>query len=103
LAWENSDAVVGRDPKEFSCYDLMNDKDHMGYAIVKNSNQSLIQFGLKENDYTRYGDSLFSKIHNKHPKYKIINIDERDRKTIEYFIKNNFEQLVSQYSMEVKL
>ncbi len=101
LSFEHRDEIINRNPDAFSIFELRQANNCTAYAIVKVSNQNILQFGFLNNNMKRYGIPLFSKLGKEFPTSRIINISKKDLELVNFLNEINFQVFISQYSMQL--
>lgn len=103
LSWENNDKTIALNPSLFKCLELYDEQVLIGYAILKESNKSVPQFGIVNNNLDKFGLRLFKAIEEVMGDYKIININTKDNVLIDFLEDNNFPELINQFEMTLDL
>jgi len=101
LSFEHRDSIINRNPNAFEYYEFYDNKQLKAFAIKKISNNNILQFGFSDNNITDYAPSVFTTIANQDSSCKMINLSIKDTELISYFDSNEFEYLISQYSMQI--
>lgn len=103
LSFEHRSDVIKRQPESFSSIELHENGELAAFAIVKDANGNITQFGFRDNELDRYGESLFSALSQHYNGPRLINISIKDEALHDFFRKNRFQALISQYMMRVRL
>jgi len=103
LGWEQIDKVIEINPSLFKAYELYDQNESVGFAIIKPGNGQIIQYGVKNDDWYKYAPSLFREIYNLYSNYKIVNVDINDLVLTKFLFDSGFEKSVTQWEMGMEL
>ena len=103
LSWEQNNQAIMADPDQFSVVEIMHKDIVCAFAIVKNVNQNIVQFGVLDQEWDLYGKALFAFLGSQFEKSRVLNIDSNDEAVISFLEKNEFPELLSQYEMKIDL
>lgn len=99
-AWENKSIAIQTCKKMFSFYGVENNNKLIGYAIVKNENGDIFQFGVHpEFRNQNVGKFLFSHISKLHSSVRFNNIDASALSVLNFLKTIGLENTVNQYEM----
>lgn len=99
LSFEHRDSIIKSRKGAFQYIEMFADNTLLAYAIVKSSNQNIVQFGFENGDIEQLGLPLMGLL-NKHFKLpRIINISTKDERIMAFCEKQAFPEFISQYAM----
>jgi hypothetical protein len=101
-AWGNSQQAIILN-HNYDYHEMWQGTILKGYFIMNPKNGTIAQFEIKGNDWSAFGDVMFSKIASIQSKIKINNQDDRNRKKVAYLQKIKLSNVIDQYEMEMDL
>lgn len=103
LSFEHRDEIIARNPRAFTFLELQQSGKCIAYAVLKSSNNNIIQFGFENSSFEYNAENLFAHIKIFAPGSRLININTHDHMLVEFFKSRNFGQFIEQYSMFIEL
>ena len=103
LSFEHRDSIILRKQDAFSCYELKSEEHLKGFAIVKNSNSNVVQFGVDGSDFDLNASALFGGLSAQLSLPRLVNISIEDRQYFDFFKAHQFKTFISQYMMTTRI
>lgn len=101
LCWEQNDATINQNRELFQSLEIWDKQELIAFAIVKLSNTNLVQFGVRDNEWNKFGRILFGSISKNYPDYRILNIDPKDQAVYDFLNELELPKLIRQYEMQL--
>ena len=103
-SWEQFNPCVERAREAYTIYELHQDEQCLGYAIINPQNGSIRQFAIHPDHRRRgLGKLLFYHLSKVRPKLSLNNIDDRSEATCTFLEQLGFDNPINQYEMSGRI
>ena len=99
-SWDNQQSAILNSKKDYEYYEVLENKNKVGFFIVNPKTGNLAQFDLFQNHTEKNWQQLFTGIMSIVPVSKINNIDEQLTQKIDAVEKSGLSHVIDQYEME---
>ena len=102
-SWDHNRSGTERSLPEYQCFELREGSTLAGFCILKPADGTIIQAGVREQDWAQTGRLLFSALAKEAPSVRWINIDSRATELLTCLRELGFTPLINQYEMHMLL
>ncbi|WP_046755289.1 GNAT family N-acetyltransferase [Kordia jejudonensis] len=94
---ENQDHCLEKYKQSLQAISVFDQNEAVAYLLFHKVSKRIHRLGVKQNNWNRFGEILFSALPN--GSYNIINIDASNKNMHAFFTKMNFDNYIDQYDM----
>lgn len=94
---ENQEHCLEQYKDNLKAIRVSDENEILAYLIFHKTSKRIHRLGVKQNDWKKFGEILFSGLESDH--YNIINIDASNKEMHQFFNKMKFDNYIDQYDM----
>lgn len=98
-SWAQNQTGVEAVKEDYGIYELRRDEELLAYCIFDPASRSIIQAGVADNDWERWGPILFRGLQSVNREVRWINVDEKASSLIKVLESLELKPFIRQYEM----